>query len=61
VAAIGIDLIPRFSLLIVKMGLQCAYSSLTTCSGLISSDRSMGGQSGIDEEKEQDDEKAPTI
>ncbi|RKT14288.1 hypothetical protein B0G69_7536 [Paraburkholderia sp. RAU2J] len=31
------------------------------CSGLISSDRSIGGQSGIDEEKEQDDKKAPTI
>jgi hypothetical protein len=31
------------------------------CSGLISSDRSIGGQSGIDEEKELDDKKAPTI
>ncbi|MGF6905375.1 BRO family protein, partial [Paraburkholderia sp. GAS348] len=31
------------------------------CDGLISSDRSIGGQSGIDEEKEQDDKKAPTI
>ena len=31
------------------------------CSGLISSDRSIGGQSGIDEEKEQDDKKAPAV
>ncbi|ANB70930.1 hypothetical protein AYM40_00120 [Paraburkholderia phytofirmans OLGA172] len=31
------------------------------CDGLISSDRSIGGQSGIDEETEQDDKKAPTI
>jgi DNA-binding transcriptional LysR family regulator len=46
----------------VTTGLMVESMSVyPNCSGLISSDMSIGGQSGIDEERKLDDKKAPPI